>query len=256
MNNFKITILGSGTSLGVPMIGCNCRVCISDHPKDKRMRAAVLIQTAEKNIVIDTGPDFRMQMLNSGITHLDGVLITHSHKDHIAGLDDVRAFNWINNTPAQVYAEANVIHNIKQEFSYAFSDFKHPGLPEINLHEIGTDLFDVAGIPVIPIRVMHHKLPILGFRIGDFAYLTDTNFIPEEELHKLEGVEVLVIDGLRIQEHISHFNLQQALEAIELLKPKQAFITHISHQMGLHDEVNSTLPLGVELAYDGLVIDL
>lgn len=256
MNNFKITILGSGTSLGVPMIGCTCRVCKSDHPKDKRMRASVLIQTADKNIVIDTGPDFRMQMLNSGITHLDGVLITHSHKDHIGGMDDVRAFNLINKTPSQVYAEANVIKSIKQEFFYAFEEFKYPGLPEINLHEIGVDPFEVAEVSVVPIRVMHNSLPILGFRVGNFAYITDTSFVPETEYHKFEGVEVLVIDGLRIREHISHFNLQQALAMIDILKPKQAYITHISHQMGLHEEVNKVLPMGVELAYDGLVINL
>ena len=238
------------------MIGCNCSVCTSENPRDKRMRSAVLMQTENKNIVIDTGPDFRMQMLNSGISHLDGVLITHSHKDHVAGLDDVRAFNLINKAPVQVYAEANVLRSIKQEFSYAFSDFKYPGLPEINLTEISTEHFVVAGISITPIRLMHHKLPILGFRTGDFSYLTDTNHIPQEEFYKLEGTKVLVIDGLRIREHTSHFNLEQALRVIEILQPQKAYITHISHRMGLHDDVNAFLPKGVELAYDGLVIDL
>lgn len=252
----KVTILGSGTSMGVPMIACKCEVCQSSNPKDKRMRSSVLLQINGKNIVVDAGPDFRMQMLNAAITHLDGILITHSHKDHVAGLDDVRAFNWINHTPVEVFAEPNVIQSLRQEFFYAFEETKLLGLPDISLNKIGTNSFKVDEISVTPIRLMHHKLPVLGFRVHDFAYLTDTNQIPAYELHKLHGVKVLVIDGLRIKEHISHFNLAQALDVIEMLKPQKAYITHISHQMGLHNEVNKTLPHGVELAFDGLVIDL
>ncbi len=254
--SLRITILGSGTSLGVPMIACSCKVCQSTNPKDKRQRASVLIQSGETNLVIDTGPDFRMQMLQSGLTHLEGILITHSHKDHTAGLDDVRAFNWINNTPAHVYAEAPVIKSLRQEFAYAFSESKYPGLPEIILNKIDEHPFEIEGIPIIPIRVMHHLLPILGFRIGDFTYLTDTNHVPEREYSKIRGSKVLVVDGLRHDTHISHFNLSQALELIAELKPDKAYITHISHQMGLHDTINPTLPPNVELAYDGLLIEL
>ncbi|TCO09172.1 MBL fold metallo-hydrolase [Natronoflexus pectinivorans] len=251
-----ITILGSGTSLGVPMIACKCIVCRSTNPKDKRLRSSVLIQTAGKNIVIDAGPDFRQQMLASGISHLDAILITHAHKDHTAGLDDVRAFNWINNTHANVYAEASVIESIKQEFAYAFSESKYPGLPEIVLNNIDNKPFIVDSLPVVPIRVMHHRLPVLGFRIGDFSYITDANHIPEGEYEKLYGTKLLVIDGLRYEPHISHFTLQQALEVIDRINPERAYITHISHQLGLHSEVNKTLPPGVELAFDGLRLEL
>ncbi|MGQ1948053.1 MBL fold metallo-hydrolase [Geofilum sp. OHC36d9] len=252
----KVTVLGSGTSLGVPMIACKCKVCQSENIKDKRLRASVLIQVGDKNIVIDAGPDFRMQMLRSGIAHLEAILITHCHKDHTAGLDDVRAFNWINKTPAHVYAEPMVIKSLRQEFAYAFSDHKYPGLPEINLHKINVEPFKVADVPVIPIRVMHYKMPVLGFRIGDFTYLTDTNHVPQESYSKIMGSKVLIVDGLRIEPHLSHFNLQQALDFIAQVKPEKAYITHISHQMGLHDEVNALLPKGVELAYDGLTFDI
>jgi phosphoribosyl 1,2-cyclic phosphate phosphodiesterase len=254
--SLRVTILGSGTSLGVPMIACDCKVCRSANPKDKRLRASVLIQCEATNLVIDTGPDFRMQMLNSGITHLESILITHCHKDHTAGLDDVRAFNWINKTKADVYAEASVIRSLRQEFAYAFSESKYPGLPEIILNKIDEQPFEIEGIRVIPIRVMHHLLPVLGFRIGDFTYLTDTNHVPESEFSKIRGSKVLVVDGLRHETHISHFNLSQALELIAELKPDKAYITHISHQLGLHDEINPTLPSNVELAYDGLVFEL
>ena len=252
----NITILGSGTSLGVPMIACKCAVCTSKNPKDKRLRSSVLIEAEGKNIVIDTGPDFRQQMLQNKVTHLNGILFTHEHKDHTAGLDDVRAFNWINGTLANVYGESRVLDSLRKEFSYAFSESKYPGLPEIILHEIGEKPFSIEGIEIIPIRVMHHKLPVLGFRIADFAYITDVNTIPEQQFETLAGTKVLVIDGLRHEPHISHFSLQQALEVINLVKPEKAYITHISHQLGLHNEVNETLPQGVDLAYDGLLIKI
>ncbi|GAO28719.1 MBL fold metallo-hydrolase [Geofilum rubicundum] len=193
--SLRVTILGSGTSLGVPMIACPCMVCQSSNPKDKRLRSSVLVQSGETNLVIDTGPDFRMQMLQSGTTHLEGILITHCHKDHTAGLDDVRAFNWINNTKAHVYAEASVIKSLRQEFAYAFSESKYPGLPDIILNKIDEQPFEVEGLPVIPIRVMHHLLPVLGFRIGDFCYLTDTNHVPENQFSKIRGSKVLVVDA-------------------------------------------------------------
>lgn len=215
-----------------------------------------MIEASGKNIVIDTGPDFRQQMLQNKVMHLNGILFTHEHKDHTAGLDDVRAFNWINGTLANVYGESRVLDSLRQEFSYAFSESKYPGLPEIILHEIGEKPFSFEGIEIVPIRVMHHKLPVLGFRIEDFTYITDANTIPEPEFEKLVGTKVLVIDGLRHEPHISHFSLQQALDVISLVKPEQAFITHISHQLGLHHEVNKMLPQGVELAYDGLLIKI
>lgn len=254
MNNkkYKITILGSGTSGGVPMIACKCEVCTSQNPKDKRLRSAVLVQTKTKNIVIDTGPDFRMQMLTADVTNLEDVLITHSHKDHLAGLDDVRAFNMINKKSVTVYAEQNVVDVIKNDFFYAFSDIKFTSLPQIKLQIIDDKPFFIDDIEIIPIRLMHYKLPIFGYRIGDFAYLTDTNHIPESEFSKLKNLKVLVIDALRKKEHISHFNLEQVLEVIEKIAPEKAYLTHISHQMGLHDVVNSELPHNIELAYDGL----
>ncbi len=252
----KITLLGTGTSLGVPMIACKCPVCLSSNTKDKRLRSSVLIETEGKNIIIDTGPDFRYQMLRSNTLYLDGILITHAHKDHTAGLDDVRAFNWINSSPANVYGEPDVLESLRQEFAYAFSESKYPGLPEIVLHDIDENPFYIGDIPIIPIRVMHHRLPILGFRIGDFTYITDSNYVPETEFDKIIGSKVIVIDGLRIKPHISHFNLEQAIELIQKWKPQQAYITHISHQMGLHDEVNKRLPEGIELGYDGLCFSI
>lgn len=249
-------MLGTGTSLGVPMVACQCKVCKSTNSKDKRLRSAVLVQAESKNIVIDIGPDFRMQMLNNDVRHLEGVLMTHSHRDHTAGLDDVRSFNWINSKPVDIYAEDIVIDALKHDFSYAFARSEYSGLPEIQFHHINNRQFDVAGLCITPVRVMHHKLPVLGYRIGNFTYLTDTNHVPCEEYPKLYGTKVLVIDGLRFEKHVSHFNIQEALELISEIKPEKAYITHISHQLGLHDEVNAMLPEGVELAYDGLMIDL
>ncbi len=252
----NITILGSGTSMGVPMIGCNCSVCSSSDSRDKRLRSSVLLEADGKNIVIDTGPDFRQQMLQNHVAHLDGVLLTHEHNDHIAGLDDVRAFNWINGSFVNVYGESRVLKSLRKGFPYAFSETKYSGLPEIKLNEIGEKPFFVEGIKILPIRVMHHKLPILGYRIDDFTYITDVNSIPESEFDKIIGTKVLVIVGLRKEPHISHYSLCQALEVIEKVKPEKAYITHISHQLGLHSEINKTLPEGVELAYDGLKIEL
>ena len=238
------------------MVACQCPVCRSTDPRDKRLRSSVLVEANGKNFIIDTGPDFRYQMLRSNITHLEGILITHAHKDHTAGLDDVRALNWINSTPANVYGEPNVLESLRQEFSYAFSESKYPGLPEIVLHGIDEHPFEVEGIPIIPIRVMHHHLPVMGFRIGDFTYITDANYIAEEEFPKIEGSKVVVIDGLRHEPHISHFHLQQALDLIAIWKPERAFITHISHQLGRYRDVNPTLPKGVELGYDGLSFEI
>jgi len=253
----KITLLGTGTSQGVPMIGCDCNVCLSKNKKDKRLRSSVLIEHDGTSIVIDTGPDFRYQMLRAGVKDLDAVLLTHEHYDHVAGLDDIRAFNRIRRQPMDVYAEKRVLTRVEHELDYAFGDRKLPGLPSIRLNEINEfENFRVGSIDLIPLRTMHHKLPVLGFRTGDFAYITDTNYIPQETLKKLTGVKVLVLTALRLTPHISHFNLEQAVEAMQKINPERGFFTHMSHQIGLHEEVNKTLPAGMELGYDGLEIFL
>ena len=248
----KVKIIGTGTSQGVPVIACSCQVCQSTDPNDKRLRAAALIDVDGVSIVIDAGPDFRQQMLREKVKNIDAILITHEHRDHIAGLDDVRAFNFMNQKPVDIYAEARVQEAIKSDFAYSFADKKYPGSPQINLHELTLDPFEIKGVKIIPIRVFHYKLPVYGFRIGDFSYITDANYISEEEMEKLHGTKYLVINALRKRSHISHYSLSESLEIIKELSPKRAYITHISHQMGLHHDVNEELPQGISLAYDGL----
>lgn len=252
----KITLLGTGTSLGVPVIACHCSVCQSTDERDKRMRTAALLEADGQVWAIDAGPDFRMQMLQARVKHLDGILLTHEHRDHTAGLDDVRAFNWNSKQPVQIYGEKRVLESVKREYAYAFETFKYPGVPDFSLNEITNVPIYLNGLEILPIRVFHHKLPVLGFRIGDFGYITDANRIPEEEMEKLQDLEVLVINGLRMESHLSHYSLPEALEVIRKLKPGRAIITHISHQLGLHDEVNQKLPEGVELGYDGMVLEV
>lgn len=252
-----ITFLGTGTSSGVPMIGCKCKVCFSENPKDKRLRSSALIEISGKNFVIDTGPDFRQQMLRENVSQLNAVIFTHEHKDHISGLDDVRAFNFIQKKPMDVYANENVQRAIMREFHYIFSGEKYPGIPKINLHLIdGTTPFFIEGIEFIPIQVFHYKMPVLGFRIGDFTYITDANSIPEQEKEKIKNSKVLVLNALRKERHVSHFTLEEAVKMMEELKPEKGFFTHISHQLGLHDEVEKELPSNVKLAYDGMKIYL
>jgi len=250
----KLTFLGTGTSQGVPVIACNCEVCKSDDGRDKRLRASVMLQTDTTTVVIDSGPDFRQQMLREKVTSLDGILITHQHKDHIAGLDDVRAFNYVQKKSMNVYGNSQVTEAIKREFAYSFSADKYPGVPEINLITITHPHFYVNDLLVTPIHVMHLKLPIYAYRIKNITYITDASFISEPEKQKIYGTEILVVNALRIQKHISHFNLDQALELIQQIKPGKAYLTHISHQMGLHNTVNAQLPENVFLAYDGLSI--
>ena len=251
----KITFLGTGTSHGVPVIACTCPVCLSENPKDKRLRSSVSIEIDDKTFIIDTGPDFRQQMLREKVQKIDAILFTHEHKDHIAGLDDIRAFNYVSGKPMDIYAEKRVLEALKREYAYVFAEYKYPGIPRMNLHFIENEVFTIQGIAFTPIRVMHHRLPVFGYRINDFAYITDANYISDIELQKLTGVKTLIINALRIKKHISHFNLHDALEVIEKLKPDQAYLTHISHQMGFHTDVKSIVPDNVHLAYDSLVIE-
>ncbi|MGZ4035637.1 MAG: MBL fold metallo-hydrolase [Bacteroidia bacterium] len=252
----QVTFLGTGTSQGIPIIACPCIVCQSKDLKDKRLRSSVLISEKGKTFVIDTGPDFRQQMLRENVKNLDAVIFTHEHKDHTAGFDDIRAFNFINNKKMEVYASARVQEAIRREYPYIFSDFKYPGIPEINLHLLENKLTSVEGVDFLPIEVMHYKLPVFGFRVGDFTYVTDANYISEKEKEKIKNSKVLVLNALRRETHISHFTLKEAIDLVEELKPEKAYFTHISHQLGLHADVQKELPRNIEIAYDGLRIDL
>ena len=256
MSKLKFTFLGTGTSQGVPVIACGCEVCASHNPKDNRLRSSILVQSDAGNIVVDTTPDFRYQMLRAKMKHLECVLITHSHKDHIAGMDDIRAFNYFQNSAIDIYASDFSQNVIIREFSYAFADFKYPGIPEITLRTIPDETFEINGLPITPINVMHHKMPVTGFRFGDFTYITDANYIAPEEKEKIKGSKVLVLNALRHEKHISHFTLNEAIGIGRELEIPQLYLTHISHQLGLHDEVSKQLPAGVALAYDGLEIEI
>ncbi|MCR4966019.1 MAG: MBL fold metallo-hydrolase [Bacteroidales bacterium] len=252
----KVTLLGTGTSQGVPVVGCQCAVCHSDDTRDHRLRTAAFIEVDGVNILLDAGPDLRMQLLRENITHVDAVLITHEHKDHLAGLDDIRPIYFMMKEPMQIYAMPRVLKVIRKDFDYAFKQNPYPGAPAFTLHPVYDDPFQVKGIEITPIHVRHLTLPILGYRIQDMAYITDGSFISETELQKLKGLKLLVINALRIKEHYSHFNLQQALAIIERLQPEQATITHISHEMGLYAETSQLLPKNVQLGYDGLSFEI
>ena len=251
---YHITFLGTGTSSGVPMIACPCNVCASPDPRDKRLRSSVLVETAQTTIVIDTTPDFRYQMLRANVRKLDGVVITHSHKDHIAGMDDVRAFNYFMKRAMPVYSNDASEEVIMREFPYAFADKKYPGVPEIELVTIGMEAFTIGDIELLPVMVWHMRMPVWGFRIGDFTYITDANRIDAPEKEKILGSKVLVLNALRREKHISHFNLEEAIALVQELNVPTAYFTHISHQLGTHEEVSATLPEGIHLAYDGLKI--
>jgi phosphoribosyl 1,2-cyclic phosphate phosphodiesterase len=248
----KITFLGTGTSQGVPVIACECNTCHSTDERDKRLRTSLLLETPETTLLFDAGPDFRQQMLRENVMKLDSILLTHEHKDHIAGMDDVRAFNYKSQDAIDIFAEERVQKAIKKEYAYVFAEYQYPGIPKMRLNLISDSHFDVKGVSVLPIRVFHYHLPVYGFRVGNFAYITDANYIPEESKEKLFGVKYLVINALRKEKHISHFSLREAIDLIREISPKKAFITHISHQMGFHSEVSKELPSEIMLAYDGL----
>ncbi|BAV09074.1 phosphoribosyl 1,2-cyclic phosphate phosphodiesterase [Filimonas lacunae] len=254
--SLRITFLGTGTSSGVPMIGCHCPVCTSADAKDKRLRSSVLVETPATTFVIDTTPDFREQMLRIGNEKLDAVLFTHPHKDHTAGLDDIRPYNFFQQKAMEVYANAMTINQLKVEFAYVFAEHKYPGIPDINLHEIDLTPFTIADVTITPILVWHHKLPVYGFRIGDFTYITDANRIDDAEKEKIKGSSVLVVNALRREQHISHFTLDEAVALTEELHIPKAYFTHISHQLGTHVAVEEELPAHIRLAYDGLVVEL
>ncbi|MFZ9586095.1 MAG: MBL fold metallo-hydrolase [Crocinitomicaceae bacterium] len=248
----KVRILGSGTSQGIPMIACDCDVCQSTDPRDRRLRSSILLELNGLNYCIDAGPDFRYQLLREKVKHLEGILFTHEHKDHVAGLDDVRAFNYFSQKPMNIYCSKNVETALHREFHYVFNEKNYPGIPKINLIPIDKNPFNLDGIEVIPIEVMHYKLPVLGFRIGSFAYITDAKTVAEEEKNKLKNVDILIINALHKFPHISHFNLEEALAFIDEIKPKKAYLTHISHLLGKHEEILKELPKHVSLLYDGL----
>ncbi len=247
-----ITFLGTGTSSGVPMIACECAVCTSKNEKDTRLRSSIMVQSPSTTIVVDTTPDFRYQMLREKVKRLDAVLFTHPHKDHIAGLDDVRAFNYFQEQAMEVYANPMTIDALMREFAYAFADKKYPGVPNIELNTIGLEAFSVGNIPIVPLQVWHLKMPVFAFRFGDFTYITDANRIDESEKEKIWGSKIVVVNALRKEKHISHYSLDEAIALVQELQVPEAYFTHISHQLGRHDEIENILPEGMHLAYDGL----
>lgn len=251
----KVTFLGTGTSQGVPVIGCTCEVCRSLDYRDKRLRTSVHIDVDGLSLVIDTGPDFRQQMLRENIVRLDSVIFTHAHRDHTAGLDDVRAYNFLQEMDMPVYGKPEVLEQLRAEYSYAFGKVTYPGIPRLEMREINYTRFNIHGIHITPLPVKHMNLPVLGFRINNFCYITDANFIPDETLQKMEGTDVLVLNALQKEKHVSHFNIEEAIEQVARIKPKRTYFTHISHRLGLHADISKELPENVGLAYDGLQVE-
>ncbi len=255
-NKMRITLLGTGTSQGVPVIACDCEVCKSQNPRDKRLRSSVMIEVDNQTFVIDTGPDFRQQMLRECVKNVDAVLFTHHHKDHVAGMDDIRAFNYKSGKDMQLYCTKLTEEALRKEFSYVFSQEKYPGVPAVQINTIKNKSFKIQDTTIIPISVKHYIMPVFGFRIKNFVYLTDVSSISDKEKEKMKGADLIILDALRKKEHVSHFNLEEALSLLEELKPKQALLTHISHYMGLSQDVNNELPKNIQLAYDGQQIVL
>ena len=248
----RLTFLGTGTSQGVPMIGCNCEVCRSTDPKDKRLRASVFVEHQGLRILVDAGPDFRQQMLREGISSVDAILLTHNHKDHVGGLDDIRAFNYHEKKATQIYCEKYVEDSLRMEYSYAFAEKKYPGAPEWNVNIIDENPFCINGVEIIPIRGMHYRLPVLGYRFGDIAYCTDMNLIKEKEFSKLQGLEHFIINCVKRGKHISHYSLEEAIEVAEKVGARHTWITHLSHQLPRHQVLTEELPENIAPAYDGL----
>ena len=251
-----ITFLGTGTSTGVPVVACDCPVCSSSDKRDHRLRTSAMIEINGHRLIIDCGPDFRYQMIRERIDDITAILFTHGHRDHIAGLDDVRAFNYVLNKTVDVYAASEVVDEINKEFPYVLQEKRFFGAPQLNFHIIQNTSFSIQDIHIMPIRVLHNQLSVFGYRIGPFSYITDASSIPDDEIHKLEGTEILVINALRKSKHISHFSLSEAIEHIRIIQPRQAYITHISHFLGLHDTIQNSLPENVFLAYDGLRVHI
>ena len=251
----RLTFLGTGTSQGVPVIACRCRVCRSGDSRDRRLRTSALLEVEGRNILFDIGPDFRQQMLREDVGRLDAILITHAHRDHVGGLDDIRSFNYVQHSKMDVYLNAEARFAIERDYHYIFEPHQYPGLPEADLHTVEAP-FTAAGVEVVPVKAMHKDLPVLGYRIGAMAYITDANYMAPAEIAKLKGVKVLVINALRREKHFSHYSLPEALAVIEEVAPESAYLTHMSHEMGLHEEVSATLPPHVALAYDGLKVEI
>jgi phosphoribosyl 1,2-cyclic phosphate phosphodiesterase len=254
--SIKVTFLGTGTSQGVPVIACNCEVCTSQNPFDKRLRSSILIESATTTVVIDAGPDFRQQLLTNQVKKLDAVLFTHEHKDHIAGLDDVRAFNYVHKKAIPVYVTERVEAALKREYAYIFDNSNYPGIPQIELIHFDKDTIKVGDLTIEPIDVMHYNLPVKGFKVNDFVYITDANYIDELNKKKISNADVLVLNALRFEQHISHFTFDEALALTKELNSKKTYFTHISHQLGTYESLQTMLPINVELAVDELQIIL
>ena len=255
MSKTQLTFLGTGTSQGVPMIGCGCEVCKSTDPRDKRLRSSVLVKHEGVKILVDAGPDFRYQMLRAGVSSLDAILLTHNHKDHTGGLDDIRAFNYLEKKATQIYCEKYVEESLRKEYSYAFEEIRYPGAPEWDVHIIDDKPFTVNGVEIIPIRGRHFKLPVLGYRFGNIAYCTDMNHIPDEEYEKLQNLDHFIINCVRRGRHISHYSLEQAIEVAQKVGAKHSWLTHLSHQLPCYEDLKKELPEGILPAFDGLVLD-
>jgi phosphoribosyl 1,2-cyclic phosphate phosphodiesterase len=252
----KVTFLGTGTSGGVPMVSCSCEVCKSTDPRDKRLRTSVLIQTPSTTICIDAGPDFRTQMLQYDVKKIDAILITHGHRDHVGGLDDVRPFNFLQGKWMDIYCDEYAEQMIRDQYSYAFTNLEYAYAPKLNFISVGHEEFAVNDLTIQPITVMHHKLPVKAYRIGDFTYITDAKTIDETEFEKIKGTKILVLNALRATEHDAHFTIAQALDMVDKIKPERAYFIHMSHHFGKHTDMQPTLPDNVTIAYDGLVIEI
>jgi phosphoribosyl 1,2-cyclic phosphate phosphodiesterase len=252
----KVTFLGTGTSTGVPVVACKCEVCTSEHTRDKRYRTSIMLTRGSSNIIIDCGPDFRIQMLKHKVEDIDAVVFTHAHRDHIAGLDDIRAFNYILHKSIDIYGTQLTLDEIKEQFPYIFTPGRYLGAPKLNIHPITENTFSIGDFNFLPIQVMHQEMKVFGYRIGDFTYITDANYIAPAELDKVRGSKVVVVNALRNSRHVSHFSLTEALEILDDVKPEVAYLTHISHFLGRYESVEPQLPAGVHLAYDGLQIEV